>query len=231
MAQQIPFSFARFDRFGFDSYLPGQNEQIIAHLRRLVTGDEAKNLYLWGGAGSGKSHLLQAVCTSASAQGKNPAYIPLLDIHRFAPPMLAGLENLDLVCIDALENLAGKENWELAVFHLFNRLRERQRPCIMAALHSPSGLAVSLPDLKSRLSWDVVYQLQSLTEQQRVEVLRQRARLRGLELPEEVIAYLMKRVCRDMPSLLGWLDKLDDASLAAHKKLTVPFVRQLLREL
>jgi len=229
VAQQIPLSFGHFDRSGFASYLPGPNEHILAYLRRLVAGDELKNLYLWGAAGTGKSHLLQAVCTAASVLGRNPAYIPLSELNKFAPEILEGLEQLSLVCMDGLEHIAGKADWEEAVFHLFNRLREQQRPFIISALSSPQGLAIRLPDLKSRLSWDVVYQLQSLAEKQRVEVLRQRAKLRGFELPEEVISYLIKRVCRDMHSLLDCLNKLDEASLAAKKRLTVPFVKQLLR--
>lgn len=230
MAQQIPFSFGHFDRFDFDSYLPGQNEQTVAYLKRLVAGHEIKNLYLWGEAGTGKSHLLQAMCTSLSILGKKPAYIPLSELDKFSPEMLHGLEQLDLICIDALDHIAGKENWEEAIFHLFNRLREQRRPMVMTARNSPQGLPIALPDLKSRLSWDVVYHLLPLSEAQRLQVLQQRAKLRGFDLPGEVSEYLIKRVSRDMHSLLDWLNKLDDASLVAKKKLTIPFVKQLLND-
>ncbi len=229
-AKQIPLFFGHFERFDFASYLPDQNAQIVACLERLVAGDESKNLYLWGAAGSGKSHLLQAVCTSLSALGKRPAYVPLAELDAFSPAMLEGLEQLDLICMDALDCIAGRADWELAVFNLFNRLREAQRPLIMAAHSSPHGLAISLPDLKSRLAWDVVYHLSPLTEAQCLEVLQQRAGLRGLELSNDVSAYLLKRIARDMHSLLDWLNRLDDASLAAKKKLTVPLVKQLLNE-
>lgn len=228
MSKQIPFSFGNFDRFDFESYLPGQNGQVLEHVRALVEGKELKNLYLWGEAGTGKSHLLQAVCTAVSAQGKNPAYLPLNHIDEFTPEMLEGLEEMEMVCIDDLDRIAGKEEWEPAVFHLFNRLRGQQRPLLMTAHASPQGLAIKLPDLQSRLAWDITYHLKPLTDQQRLNVLQQRARLRGFDLPDEVADYLIKRVSRDMHSLLDWLDKLDDASLSAKKKLTVPFVKTLL---
>ena len=228
MAQQIPLPFARFDHLDFDLYVPGQNRQAVEYLRRIATGEETKNSYLWGEPATGKSHLLQAVCEDVVRRKKSTAYIPLSEHQDFQIEMLQGLEQLDLVCMDDLDTIAGKENWEQAVFHLFNRLHEQGKPLIISAKSSPKGIMIRLPDLKSRLEWGVTWHLQTLTDQQQSQVLQQRARARGFELPPEVADYLLKRIPRDMQTLLKLLDELDIATLVEQKKLTIPFVKTLL---
>jgi DnaA family protein len=85
-----------------------------------------------------------------------------------------------------------------------------------------------LPDLASRLAWDLVYRVAPLDEASLLQVLRQRGAMRGMEVPDEVLQYLSRRVPRDVHTLFQWLDKMDEASLSAKKKLTVPFIRDLL---
>lgn len=225
---QLPLPFARFDRFEFDQYRPGVNEQVIQYLMRLISGQERQPVFIWGEKTTGKSHLLQAVCTRASSLSKRVAYIPLLQHLTLSPALLEGLDQMDIVCIDDLHEIAGKEEWELAVFNLFNALYDAKKPPVLAADASPKGLAIELADLKSRLTWGVTFHLKPLDEDERFQALRQRAELRGLVLSDEITAYLARRVPRDMQTLLDFLDKLDEASLVAKKKLTIPFIRELL---
>ena len=225
---QLPLPFTRFDAFDFDSFLPGGNDAILHGLKRIAMGESRGNLYLWGPAGTGKSHLLQATTALASGNRLKAAYIPLAQIGEFSPGMLQGLEILDLVCIDDLHCAAGSESWEQGLFHLFNRLRERQRPLVMSAHQSPQAIVVELADLKSRLGWDLVFHLQPLDEASLIEALQQRARTRMFDFPDEVLDYLVKRVSRDTRSLFQLLDRLDEASLASKKKITIPFVKETL---
>lgn len=225
---QIPLPFTRCDPFDFDSYLPGGNAAALHGLKLIAAGRSQGNLYLWGPAGTGKSHLLQAAASLASGNKLMVAYIPLAQIEEFSPGMLQGLEALDLVCIDDLHRAAGSASWEQAVFHLFNRLRERRRPLLMSADQSPQAIGVELQDLKSRLAWDLVFHLQPLDEASLIQALQQRARGRMFEFPEEVLGYLVKRVSRDTHSLFQLLDRLDKASLERKKKITIPFVKEVL---
>lgn len=227
MARQILLPFGNFDRFDFESFIVGENTLLMQQLKRCISEPEQTHLYLWGESGTGKSHLLQAICTSLAEEDKKPAYIPLSQIEQLSPLMLEGLEQLDAVCIDDLDRIAGNKPWELALFHLFNRLREQNKLLIVTALTSPGGISVELPDLRSRLSWGVTYHLKALTEQAKVDLLQQRAQQRGFSIPAEVMEYLVKRIPRDTHSLILWLDKLDDISLVAKKKLTVPLVKTL----
>ncbi|MCH7696340.1 MAG: DnaA regulatory inactivator Hda [Proteobacteria bacterium] len=227
-ARQIPLPFGKFDRFDFDSYLACSNQELVQHLQKAGSGDETKNIFLWGMAGTGKSHLLQAVCSSAGCDTKNVAYIPLAQADELSPELLQGLEQMDIVCVDDLQHIAGQAPWEQALLHLFNRLRDQQRAMIIASKYSPQVIDIDLPDLRSRLCWDLVFHLQPLDEKKRVEALQRRARARGFTIPDEVADYLGKRAARDTHSLFKLLDKLDEASLVAKKKLTIPFVRDLL---
>ena len=229
MPDQIPLPFGRFDRYDFGLYLPGGNREALAYLEGLAAGESAGNVHLWGGPGTGKSHLLQAVCTRAAALGRRPAYVPLAQRERLQPGVLAGLEDMDLVCLDDLDEIAAVPAWETAIFHLDNRLVEPGGCLVSASTLSAAGLPLSLPDLKSRLSASIAYHLAALDEQSRLEALKQRAHSRGFELPGEVADYLSRRVARDTHTLFDWLDRLDRESMASKKRLTIPFVRELLK--
>lgn len=227
---QIPLSLRHFDRYELEQYRPGANQHVLDHLHGDTNNRTAGVTYLWGERGTGRSHLLQGLCNRVSAQGRRAAYIPLDQRQSLAPELLDGLEQLDLVCVDDLEEVAGESHWERALFNLFNRIREHGRSLALTASMSPKALPLRLPDLQSRLQSATVFHLQPLDEPERVEVLKQRAGQRGIELADEVTTYIVRRVPRDMHSLIQLLERLDRASLAAKKKITVPFVRELLEQ-
>ena len=225
--QQIPLPFSHYDRFDFDSFWPGDNTQACTHLQTIVLGSSTDSIYLWGEAGTGKSHLLQAACSQAGSD-KRVAYIPLSQYRTLAPQLLDGLDKMQIVCIDGLEHIAGYDAWELAIFNLYNQMREQNHALLFASRHNPSVIDITLADLKSRLSWGVTYHLLPLDEAGRIQALQKRAQLRGFELSHEVLDYLTRRVARDMHNLFDWLNKLDDASLREQRRLTVPFVKKII---
>ncbi|MGV8836213.1 HdaA/DnaA family protein, partial [Cellvibrio sp.] len=155
--------------------------------------------------------------------------LPLRDLVGYAPDdLFTGLEMVDLVCLDCLPTIAGRADWELAIFHLYNRLRDAGKCLLVAAEHSPRELALSLEDLRSRLQWGLTYQLHSLTDDDKQQALQMRARARGLELGDEVAQYIIQRLPRDTNELFWQLARLDHASLAEQRKLTIPFVKKVL---
>ena len=225
---QLLLEIHRRDIYTFETYIPGTNGEVVETLISTSQGDSHGNLYLWGGRGTGKSHLLQAACNSAAASERSCAYVPLTRLDEFTPDMFTSLEELDLVCLDDIEEAAGKDQWEMALFHLFNRLRDANTPVLMSSGQSPNGSAIRLPDLKSRLSWDLGYQLVPLDDDMKITALKRRALERGFELTNPVVEFLIKRVDRDTHNLFRWLDQLDRHSLQAKKRLTVEFVREIL---
>ena len=207
----------------FDSFATGCNAEIVAALRHPISSP----VWLWGGAGSGKTHLLQAVCEA----GASAAYLPLNRTAALHPAALLGFETCRVLCLDDVDAVAGDVGWEGALFHLFNEAADLNTRLVFAARAAPRQLEWRLKDWRSRAAACVVYQLRELDEAGRVEALRSRAEQRGLELPQETAEYLLRRMPRDLVSLYGVLDKLDQASLIAQRRLTIPFIREVLEML
>lgn len=232
--QQLSLGVSLNDDATFDNfYAPAQshNAEILALLRQQVEGkSEAEAfIYLWGTAGCGLTHLLQAACHHAQSLGLNMQYLPLSDLAGYAPAELfADLGELDYLCIDQLDAVAGKPDWELALFNLYNNLRERNKGLLIAAQRSPRELPLLLEDLRSRLQWGITYQVHLLNDEDKRQALQRRARARGLELSDEVAHYILQRLPRDMNALFCQLHRLDHASLSEQRKLTIPFVKKIL---
>lgn len=224
---QLPLGVRLRDGATFANYWPGANRPVVDLLQRAVQLRDESCLYLWGQAGTGKTHLLQASCHLATAHGP-VAYLPLGEAAHFSPAMLEGLEQLPLVVLDDIERIAGDRVWETELFHLYNRVREAGGQLIVAASGNPAALALHLPDLRSRLAWGLVLQLHELAEDDKAAALCLQARRRGMEMPADVAAFLMRHCRRDTASLFAVLDDLDHATLAAQRKLTVPFVKSVL---
>jgi len=210
----------------FASFSPGLNAEILSALR----GANRDPLWLWGNRGCGKTHLLQAVCAAAGATGATAAYFPLDRSVALPPQALLGFESCRVLCIDDVDAVAGDLEWEQALFRLFNEASELHSRMIFAARSAPRQVEWRLDDWRSRAAACIVYQVRDLDETGRMEALRLRAAQRGLQLPPETLEYLLKRMPRDLPSLFEILDELDEASLVAQRRLTVPFIRDALEK-
>jgi len=214
----------------FDSYWPGINSEVVSALRMPGTSP----LWLWGSPGTGKTHLLQAVCAAAGASdmatSMPAAYFPLERALGLPPDALAGFENSRVLCVDDVDAVAGDLPWERALFRLFNDAAELRTRLIFAASAPPLKPNWVLEDWRSRAAACVVYHLRELDDEGRIEALRLRAAQRGLQLPYETSEYLLKRTPRDLRSLFDLLDELDEASLVAQRRLTIPFIRDALEK-
>ena len=212
----------------FETYHEGANGAAVAGLAQLVRDGGQTPLWVLGAAGVGKTHLLQACCALAGQRGLTSAYLPLATSQDLVPGLLAGFEQLDLVALDDVDAIAGQPTWERALFTLYNELLELRGRLVCSAQLPPAGVPFALPDLASRLSSSVVHRLQPLAESDQGLALRRRAAHRGLELPDETLSYLTRRAPRDFAALCRLLDELDTEALVAQRRLTVPFVRQVL---
>jgi DnaA family protein len=221
--QQLPLRVRLGEAARFDGFIAGSNSEVV---NRLTGASPPRVLWLWGRAGAGKTHLLQAACAAVSAAGGAATYLDLAAGGE--PALLDGCETLDLVCLDAIDRVAAGADWNAAIFRLYTLMQDSPGRLYVASTAPPASLRFSLPDLRSRLLAASVYQLHELDEQGQVMALERRAERRGLELPAEAAVWLVRRMPRDMHSLCGVLDRLDEAALAAQRRLTVPFLRQVL---
>lgn len=225
---QLPLGVRLREEATFASYHPAANEEAVRLLQDDAVEEGERFVYLWGPRGTGKTHLLQALCHRAARCGEGAVYLPLGERHVLTPEALEDLEELPLVAVDDLEAVAGQVRWETALFHLHNRVRERGGRLVMAGACAPAAIGIVLADLRSRLAGGLVLQLQSLADDAKAEALCLQARQRGMAMPPEVAAYLLRRCPRDMHALFALLERLDHDSLAAQRRLTVPFVKEAL---
>jgi len=229
--RQLPLGVQLGVSMRFETYHEGANGAAVADLTKLVHDTGHAPLWVLGPPGVGKTHLLQASCALAGQRGLTSAYLPLASSKDLVPGLLGGLEQVDFVALDDVDMIAGQAAWEQALFTLYNELLELGGRLACSAQMPPAGVGFALPDLASRLSACVVHRLQPLAERDQGLALRRRALHRGLELPDETLSYLTRRAPRDFAALCRLLDELDTEALAAQRRLTVPFVRQVLANL
>jgi len=196
----------------------------------LLGGDGETQLGLWGGAASGKTHLLNACAHFARKHGielqlYDAAQLVCCDAAEFD-----GYGECDVLAIDNLDAVAGDAAWEAFFYQAINRCRDGDFRFVFTLGARPETLPFGLADLRSRLQWGLLLQLPVSGDSEVRDILRRRAALLGFELSGEVISYLMNRYPRDLAAQMAILRYLDSASLSQQRRITIPLVRQALRE-
>lgn len=213
----------------FENFLVGRNAQLVTHLQQFLQNTDEHFFYISGIPGSGKSHLLQACCHYNSELNSTAVYVPLANYQELHPRLLEDLENVELICVDDIQCVARSNVWQEALMHLYNRSKANKSKLVISGIQPPRELMLELADLTSRLSWGLMYQLHLLEDEDKLAALQARAKERGFELPQEVGKFLLRRCAREMPKLFSILEQLDYASLSAQRRLTIPFVKTVLK--
>ncbi len=221
---QYPFNFAIQTELLFSNFFSSRANEALLHFLQDFARSNERLCYLWGNRGSGKTHLLQALCQSSD----RAVYIPLQQMMAFGPHTLDGLETLDLVVLDDLQLVAGNKAWEEKLFELFNAAQSSAGRLCFAASEPLAHLPLKLADLRSRLQLCVSYEVVENDDFDKALVMRQRADQRGIPLKEDVMQYIMLRNSRNMHDLMAVLDRLDTLSLAEQRRVTIPFVREIM---
>ncbi len=229
MIPQLPLALRWPRRQRFEHFHAGANAAALAAVQALALEPGAPWVYLHGASGSGRSHLLMAACQAASVAGRRVQYLPLATLADHSAA-LRGVAGSELLALDDLGAIAGNRDAEHALFDLYNRARAEGSALLFAADAIPTQLGIELPDLRSRLGACIQFALKPLDDDERRAVLKAQAAARGIELDDSVLDWLFARYARDLGALLDLLDRLDQASLAAQRRITVPFLRGFLRE-
>ena len=228
MSHQLPLAIQLNDEATLADFCWGENALLQQQLNPALLGLGERFFYLWGLAGTGKSHLLQACCQAVEAN-QSAIYLPLETLKEWGPEVLEGIDEQALICVDDLDAVANHAAWEEALFHLYNRVRDNGHTrLIISGKLSPSTMPIRLPDLRSRLSGGLVIQLHELQDDDKIKTLKLHALKRGFELPTSVGQFLLNRSSRNMHDLNTLLNRLDEASLIAQRKITIPFVKTVL---
>jgi DnaA family protein len=213
--RQLPLDLSPPPEPTLANFIVGSNDELLARLRAVAAGEpDEPVIFLWGDPGCGRTHLLRAV-----AAASRPA------VYLAADADYATAAQARVIAADDVGRL--DESRQGALFGLLNRARETQGAVVAAGTVPPAELAMR-EDLKTRLGWGLVYRVHPLSDEDKARHLRAEAERRGLRLPDEVVSYLLARSPRNLHSLMGVLDRLDRQSLARHRPVTVPLLRELL---
>ncbi|MCB1826779.1 MAG: DnaA regulatory inactivator Hda [Coxiellaceae bacterium] len=224
---QLVLGLSLRDDATFKNFYVGDNALVLTALQDCLSGAGESFIYLWGAKGVGCSHLLQACCHAMSE--RHPVvYLDLEEYEDFSPEILDGLDHMDLICLDHINAVLNRKNWEEALFHFYNRAREQGKRLIVSGTTLPSQLPCMLEDLRSRLAWGLTFQVKPLDDSQKLSALSMRAKNRGMILPEASGLYLLHHTSRNLSELFKTLDLLESASLVEQRRITVPFIKTVL---
>jgi DnaA family protein len=200
-----------------ENFVPGKNTELLSALKHALHKTQAERcFYIWGEPGSGKSHLLQAAVAAAQALGVAAVYA-----DDTVP------QGADVVAMDDVAKL--DDAAQITLFALYNRQRENGGMLLVSGLTAPAHLQLR-DDLRTRLGWGLVYQVQSLSDDDKAMALQQHASARGLVLPPEVVQYLLRHGRRDLPALLSVLDALDEHCLRLKRAASVPLLKEVMQD-
>lgn len=237
---QLGLSVQLPDDETFTSYISKTNQNVISQLRHFIEQstinaepilsslNQPHGFYLFGLTGVGKSHLLHASSAYAATLDQSSLCLSCSELITLPVEVLDGLEHIDLICLDDIQLVSGDLRWQQAIFDLYNRVVEQNKRILISGNQSVQQLGITLPDLASRLSWGYTEQLKPLSDDEKVVALQYRASQRGLLLPDEVVKFLLNRLSRDMGNLLESLDALDKASIQEQRKITIPFIKDMV---
>lgn len=230
MSEQLPLGLGPDKALSFDNfYTIASNRLLLNQLRLQAEGEGEQWVLVHGAAESGRSHLLQASCQLAANSGLVTAFLPLVELKSYDPEeVFAGSDSFDLLCVDDIDAVVGRREWDEALFHLYNRASLSGTAVLFSSRLPASSLDTTLSDLRSRLNGFSVYHLAALSEEQRLDALIFRASKLGMELSREVAEYLYHRAARNLCALFGILEQLDRESMRHQRALTKPFVKKVM---
>lgn len=225
---QIPLQLEPRRDSRFEDFVTGPNHAVVEAIKHMPD-EPGSSVFLFGGEGSGKTHLLNALCYETRERQGRAFYLTLKRLPKDAIASLQGLEKLDLVCVDDLHVIAGDKAWEEALFHCFNRVREANGRLLVSSRKRLSALNLGLPDLASRLAWGLRLPLMPLEDQDKLAVINLHSNALGFSLPEDVQKYLLKHHDRSMVALIQTVENLHQAALTNKRRITVPLAREVLK--
>lgn len=228
MSDQLTLPVGLSDSASFENFHAPQNAAAVGAVQDLATADSNSAVLLQGASGSGKTHLAWAASRRARSTGKSALYVPLRT-PELAMSLLQELPDEALVCVDDLETLAGNDELQGCLFSLAEHINHAKSLQILyTTVSSVRFLDVALADLVSRLGAVPGHELKALADDEKSSALKLRATARGLTISDEAVDYILRHTARDTHALFALLERLDQASLAAQRRVTLPLVREVV---
>jgi DnaA family protein len=232
MAAQLILPMGVDDSPGLDNFLDTPNKNLLAFLKQQlqqrVSGQPTSyaGIFIWGESSSGKSHLISALSQWVKQNGGKTLYL-----EPASPEIKAGKENPSgrIYMFDDVETFISDSAAERQFLTLLERIKQQNAMLLITARRAVKGLKIGLPDLSSRLQAMDGFELLALRDDEKREVLRQRANQRGILLGDDVLNWLFTHTARDLGMLLNLLERMDVRSLSQKRKVTIPLIKSILQ--
>ena len=224
--KQLTFPWNKVNKssmLGF--YTSRENDHLVSLLKDSNFLDD---LFIYGTKQSGKTFLLQAMCNSYSSMRKSSLYVPLKKVMNYGVEIFESLENIDLICIDGIEQVISKTEWEKEIFNLINKSLISKSRLILTSSKDLKSLSFSLPDLESRIKKIQSYELYPIDDKDIIDALKYISQFKSINLGDKEAKYLVTYSQRDISNLIQILESLDQLSMEMKRKITIPLIKEII---
>ena len=224
--KQLTFPWNKVNKSSLEGFFISQENSHLLSL--LKDSDFLDDLFIYGTKESGKTFLLQAMCNSYSSMSKSSLYIPLKKVMNYGIEIFESLENIDLICIDGIEEVISKIEWEKAIFNLINKALISESRLILTSSKDLKSLNFSLPDLESRIRKFQSYELHPINDKDIFDALKYISKLTSINLGDKEAKYLVTYSQRNISNLVHILESLDQLSMEMKRKITIPLIKEVI---
>jgi len=224
--KQLTFPWNKVNKSSLEGfYTSEKNSHLVSLLKDRCFLDD---LFIYGTKESGKTFLLQAMCNSYSSVSKSSLYIPLKKVMNYGIEIFESLENIDLICIDGIEEVISKIEWEKAIFNLMNKALISESRLILTSSKDLKSLNFLLPDLESRIRKIQSYELYPINDEDIFDALKYISKLTSINLGDKEARYLVTYSQRNISNLVHILESLDQLSMEMKRKITIPLIKEVI---
>ena len=224
--KQLTFPWNTVNKSSLESfYASKDNLHVVSILKDKTFQDD---LFIYGSKESGKTYLLQAMCNSNSSHNKSSLYIPLKKAMGYGTEIFESLENIQLICLDGIENVISTIEWEKAIFNLINKTLISKSRLIITSSEDLQSLNFVLPDLESRLRKIESYELTPIQDKDILDALKYISKLKSINLGDKEARYLVTYAQRNISNLVHILESLDQLSMEMKRKITIPLIKEVI---
>ena len=224
--KQLTFPWNKVNKSSLEGFYTSQeNSHLVSILKDANFSDD---LFIYGTKESGKTFLLQAMCNSYSSVSKSSLYIPLKNVMNYGVEIFESLENIDLICVDGIEEVISKIEWEKAIFNLINKALISESRLILTSSKDLKSLNFSLPDLESRIRKIQSYELYPINDEDIFDALKYISKLTSINLGDKEARYLVTYSQRNISNLVHILESLDQLSMEMKRKITIPLIKEVI---
>ena len=224
--KQLTFPWNKVNKSSLEGFFISEENSHLLSL--LKDSDFLDDLFIYGTKESGKTFLLQAMCNSYSSMSKSSLYIPLKKVMNFGVEIFESLENIDLICVDGIEEVISKIEWETAIFNLINKALISESRLILTSSKDLKSLNFSLLDLESRIRKIQSYELHPINDKDIFDALKYISKLTSINLGDKEARYLVTYSQRNISNLVHILESLDQLSMEMKRKITIPLIKEVI---